>query len=278
MNKDCLNEEELKKLKNFAKDIKINAVKMTCKSGASHIGAILSLADIMATLYGKILHYNVKNPKDENRDIFILSKGHAGVAQYCALAEIGMIDKKDLEGYYTYGSLLSGHVSHKVRGAEVSTGSLGHGLGLAVGIAYSFKLDKKDNQVYVLMGDGECEEGSVWEAVMLAVQLKLDNLHVIVDRNNMQALGDCKDIIDLNNLEDKFKAFGFNVLSCDGHNFNELVKSLSAKCDNKPSVVVAHTVKGKGVSFMENNILWHYRNPNQEQAEQAIKELEDYYA
>ena len=269
---------EDKYLIDFAKNIRINAIKMVCKSKASHIAAILSVADIVAVLYGKVMNVNKDNYNKQDRDIFILSKGHAGVAQYCALAEKGIIDKNSLQGYYCFGSDLSGHVSHKVPGVEVSTGSLGHGLGIGVGYAYSFKLDKKPNQVYVVLGDGECNEGSVWESIMLAVQLKLDNLHVIIDNNQMQALGFTKDIINMNNLSERFKAFNCNVVECNGHNMSELYNAIVTKATDKPTVVVAHTIKGKGVSFMENNILWHYRNPNEEDAKKAIEEIQNYNA
>ncbi len=269
---------DFEKLKTMAKNMKINEIKMVCKSKASHIGAILSVSDILAVLYGDVMNVNKSNFNSPERDIFILSKGHAGVAQYCALAEMGILDKSILDGYYTYGSDLSGHVSHKVPGVEVSTGALGHGLGLAVGYAYAFKIDNKPNQVYVVLGDGECNEGSVWEAIMLAVQLKLDNLHVVIDNNKMQALGFTKDIIDMGNLAEKFKAFNCNVEECDGHNLRALSNVLKTKKTGVPTVVVAHTVKGKGVSFMENNILWHYRNPSEENAQTAIKEIEEYYA
>lgn len=281
---DIKNEDDFRKSEVFqriikyAKDARINAIKMTSKSGASHIASALSVTDIIATLYGGVMHYDVKNTKSENRDIFILSKGHSGVALYATLAQAGFFDLKDLEHYYTYGSLLSGHVSHKVKGVEFSTGALGHGLSVAAGMAYALKLDKKPNQVYVVIGDGECNEGEIWEGIMLAVQLKLDNLHIIVDRNKMQALGFGKDIIDLGNIEDKFKVFGCNVESCDGHNYFELFQKLHIKKIGMPTVIVAHTIKGKGVSFMENKLLWHYRNPSVEDVKNAEKELEEYYA
>lgn len=276
--KDFKNTDLFRKIVNISKNARINAIKMASKSGASHIASALSVVDIIATLYGGILKYDIKKPKSSKRDIFILSKGHSGVALYATLAQVGFFNIDDLENYYTYGSLLSGHVSHKVNGVELSTGALGHGLSVATGIAYSFKLNKKPNQVYVVIGDGECNEGQVWEAIMLAVQLKLDNLHIIVDRNSMQALGYSKDIIDLNKIEEKFKVFGCNVESCDGHNFYKMFYALQVQKKGIPTVIIAQTIKGKGVSFMENKLLWHYRNPSAEDVVVAQKELEDYYA
>ena len=261
----------------MAKNMRINAIKMTNKSKASHIGAILSVTDIVATCYNLVLNFDPTNVDDPKRDIFILSKGHSGVSVYCALAEIGAIDKSDLDGYYQLGSNLSGHVSHKVNGVEFTTGSLGHGLSLAVGNAYHFKVNHLPNQVYVVMGDGECDEGSVWEAIMLAVQLKVDNLHIIVDRNNMQALGWTKDILNLNSLSNKFKAFNLNTIECDGHNIEQLYDAMTTIEQNKPTAIIAHTTKGKGVSFMENQLLYHYRNPSDEDMKKAIYELEKEY-
>ena len=272
-----LTKEQIFNTMNMAKNMRINAIKMTNKSKASHIGAILSVTDIVATCYNLVLNFNPKDTTDKNRDIFILSKGHSGVSVYCALAEIGAIKKSDLDGYYQLGSKLSGHISHKVNGVEFTTGALGHGLSLAVGNAYYFKVNNLPNQVYVVMGDGECDEGSVWEAIMLAVQLRLDNLHIVVDRNNMQALGWTKDILNLDNLADKFRAFNLNTIECDGHNIEQLYEALKATKQFVPTVVITHTVKGKGVSFMENKLLYHYRNPSDEDMEKAIKELESEY-
>jgi len=262
----------------MAKNMRINALEAVSKAGASHIGAVLSVTDIVATLYADVMKYDANNPKSATRDVFILSKGHAGCALYCALAEVGFFPKSDLENYYTYGSLLSGHVSHKVPGVEVTTGALGHGLGIGVGFAYSFKLDKKSNRVFVVVGDGECNEGSIWESVMLAVQLKLDNLFIIVDRNNMQAMGRCEDIIDMGDLAKKFAAFGCNTIEVNGHDHEQLKEAFKIKRDNRPIVVIANTIKGKGVSFMESNILWHYRNPSAEDLKKAIAEIEASHA
>lgn len=258
----------------LALEIRRHAIEMTHASHASHIGAILSVTDIVAVLYSDILNTNVKMPMDRNRDRLILSKGHAGVAIYAALAEKGFFDKKLLDTYYQDGSLLSGHVSHKgIEGVEVSTGSLGHGIGIAVGMALAAKLDNKKHHVYVILGDGECEEGSVWEAALFAVHHKLDNLTVIVDHNKMQAMGTCEQQLGLKNIEEKWNVFGFNTVECDGHDHDELEKSLRISEIGRPTCVIAHTVKGKGVSYMENELLWHYRDPQGELYEIARKEL-----
>lgn len=257
--------------------IKRHGVEMTHISRGSHIGAILSVSDIIAVLYTDILNINPQNPKMENRDRLILSKGHAGAAIYAALAERGFFPVSELATHYGDGSRLSGHVSHKgVPGVEFSTGSLGHGLPVAVGMALEAKLSHKDYHIYVVMGDGECDEGSVWEASMFAYHHKLDNLTVIVDYNKMQSLTFCEDTLSLAPLDKKFESFGYNVLSIDGHNHDELREAFHTKFTNgNPMMVLANTTKGKGISFMENNILWHYRTPQGEEYEAAIKELEE---
>lgn len=261
----------------LAKRIRIDAINMTHASHASHIGSALSCADIIAVLYSDIAKYDVKNPKWEDRDRIVLSKGHAGSILYACLAEVGFFDKKLLENYYQNGSFLSGHISHKgVPGVEFSTGSLGHGVCVATGIAMAGKLDKKEYNVYAIVGDGECDEGSVWETILFANQYNLDNFTIIIDRNKMQSFGSTEDTISTANLGEKIKTFGWNVIDVDGHNHNELKKAILQKFNNgKPKCIVAHTVKGKGVSFMENNIIWHYRDPQGEFYKQAIEELED---
>ena len=263
-----MNSEEL------ALKIRKHAIEMTHASHASHIGAILSVTDIVAVLYSDILNTDVLNPKAENRDRLILSKGHAGVAIYSALAEMGFFNKEILDSYYQDGSNLSGHVSHRgVAGVEVSTGSLGHGLGMAVGMALAAKLDNKKHHIYVITGDGECEEGSVWEAALFAAHNKLENLTVIVDHNKMQALGRCDEQTGFTELAKKWEAFNFKVFECDGHDHEQLKKALKRREKEIPVCIIAHTTKGKGVSFMENNLLWHYRDPQGEYYENAMKEL-----
>ena len=254
--------------------IRRHGIEMTHLSGGSHIGAILSVADIVAVLYSNILKYDVNNPKWEERDRIIFSKGHAGAAIYSALAESGFFNVEELKTHYQNGSRLSGHVSHYLPGVDLSTGSLGHGLPVAAGMAYAAKKENKNHRVFCILGDGECNEGSVWEAVMFANQYELSNLVAIVDRNKMQSLDFCENTIKLDPLKNKFENFGWNVIEIDGHNHKELAKSLEKSDTSKPTMIIANTTKGKGISFMENNILWHYRFPhNGWEYDQAITEL-----
>lgn len=243
--------------------IRRHGVEMTHLSGGSHLGAILSVADIMAVLYTDVLRVDPKNPDDENRDRFILSKGHAGAAVYAALAESGFFDVAELVTHYQNGSRLSGHVSHYVPGVDLSTGSLGHGLSVGVGMAYAGLKSHKDYNVYVVLGDGECDEGSVWEAALFANHFGVKNITAIVDHNKMQSMDFCDKTLDLGNFEAKWESFGWNVVSIDGNNHDE-IKSAFAKQfeNNKPKVIIANTVKGYGIPFMENDILWHYRFPH----------------
>ena len=259
--------------------IRRHGLEMTHISRGSHIGAIFSLAEIMATLYTGVLNVNPAEPKMEGRDRLILSKGHAGAAVYAALAERGFFDVEELSTHYANGSRLSGHVSHKgVPGVEFSTGSLGHGLAVAAGMALGCKKDKADWRVYCVMGDGECDEGSVWEAALQAHQYQLDNLIAVVDHNRMQSLDFCENTIALEPFTDKWASFGWNVMQVDGHDVAALRAAFEqAKANrgtDKPTVIIAETTKGKGVSFMENDILWHYRTPQGEEYEAALKELE----
>jgi len=258
----------------LAKKIRISALKMTSKGGSSHIGSILSIADILAVLYGHVLRINPANPAWEFRDKFVLSKGHAGAGVYSALSHTGFFDTELLETHYQNGSLLSGHVSHKgIPGVEFSTGSLGHGLAVAVGMSLDAKLRGKRNKVYCLLSDGECDEGSNWEAVLIAAHHKLDNLIVIVDYNKLQSVGTNSETLNLEPFADKWRAFNWDVLECNGHSLSELSDVLTTNRNSAPLCVIAHTVKGKGVSFMENQVLWHYRTAKGEEFEKAIKEL-----
>lgn len=243
--------------------IRRHGVEMTHLSGGSHLGAILSVADIMAVLYADVLNVDSKNPDDEDRDRFILSKGHAGAAVYASLAETGFFDVSELMTHYQNGSRLSGHVSHYVPGVDLSTGSLGHGLPVGVGMAYAGLKSHKKYNVYVVLGDGECDEGSVWEAALFAAHYGINNITAIVDHNKMQSMDFCKKTLDLGDFEEKWKSFGWNVLSIDGNNHDELRNAFFEKFDNdKPKVIIANTIKGKGIPFMENDILWHYRFPH----------------
>jgi transketolase len=260
---------------NLAKKIRINSVKMVNAGGSSHIGSVLSIADILAVLYGTIMKFDVSNPKWIDRDRFILSKGHAGAGVYAALAEVGFFDISLLIQHCQNGSIMSGHVSHKgIPGVELSTGALGHGLPVGVGMAYAAKVDEKDHRVFVLMGDGELNEGSNWEAFMFAAHHGLNNLVAIIDRNRLQSMKTTEQTLALEPLAKKLDAFGWDVIELDGHDHKELEISLVKKNTSKPLIIVANTTKGKGVSFMENNVAWHYKTPTGELFEQAILELE----
>ena len=259
--------------------IRRNGLEMARISRGSHIGSVFSVAEIIAVLYSGILRVNPADPKMPERDRLILSKGHAGSAVYAALAETGFFPVEMLKQHYANGSVLSGHVSHKgVPGVEVSTGSLGHGLSIGAGMAMGARMNGEDWRTWVVLGDGECDEGSVWEAALQAAHFGLDRLCAIVDYNHMQSLFSVEKTLRLEPFEQKWKDFGWNAESVDGHD----VRALQAACrramenagSGKPSMILAHTVKGKGVSFMENNILWHYRTPQGEEYEAALKELE----
>ncbi len=257
--------------------IRRHGIEMTHISHGSHIGAILSVADIVAVLYNDIANISPENVKDENRDRVILSKGHAGAAIYAALAEKCFFDVEELKTHYADGSRLSGHVSHKgIPGVEISTGSLGHGACMACGIALNAKINNKPYYTYAIVGDGECDEGSIWDMALFANHFKLNQFVVIVDHNKMQSLDFCENTLSLAPFAKKWEAFGWNVLDIDGHNHNQLIKAFNeAKLSkDKPTVIIANTVKGKGVSFMENDILWHYRFPHDgEEYDGALKEL-----
>lgn len=257
--------------------IRRHGVEMTHLSGGSHIGAILSVADIIAVLYNDIANVDSENPKMPERDRVILSKGHAGAAIYAALAEKGFFDTEELKTHYADGSRLSGHVSHKgIPGVEFSTGSLGHGLSVAAGMALAAKKDGKKHNVFAVLGDGECDEGAVWEAALVANHFKLNNLVAVIDHNKMQSLDFCENTITLAPFAEKWKAFGWNVIDIAGHNHEELREAYEqAKASTeKPTVIIANTIKGKGISFMENDILWHYRFPHEgEEYDSAVAEL-----
>ena len=259
--------------------IRRHGLEMTHLSRGSHIGAIFSLAEIMATLYTGVLNVNPADPAMPERDRLILSKGHAGAAVYAALAERGFFPVEELKTHYADGSRLSGHVSHKgVPGVEFSTGSLGHGLPAAAGMALGAKKDHAPWRVYCVLGDGECDEGAVWEAALQARQFALDNLIAVVDFNRMQSLDFCENTLSLEPFADKWRSFGWRAIEADGHDVDALRAAFDEAKGNlgggQPTVVIAKTVKGKGVSFMENNILWHYRTPQGEEYDAALKELE----
>lgn len=265
-----MNSEEL------AWKIRRHGIEMTHLSKGSHIGSILSVADIIAVLYNDILSFDPINPKKKNRDRVILSKGHAGAAIYAALAEMGFFGVDELKTHYANGSRLSGHVSSDVPGVDFSTGSLGHGLSVGSGMAFACKRNGINNNVFVILGDGECDEGAVWESVLVANHFCLNNLVVIVDYNKMQSLDYCENTISLFPLAGKWSSFGWNVNTVNGHDHLELKKAFKWAVDQKkkPSVIIANTIKGKGISYMENNILWHYRFPHEgDEYNTAINEL-----
>ena len=242
--------------------IRRHDVEMTHISGGSHIGGVMSVADIMAVLYADVLHYRAAEPRWDGRDRVIMSKGHAGAALYAALAECGFFPVEELRTYYQNDSRLSGHISHKVPGVEISTGSLGHGLGIGVGMAIAAKQDGKNHRVFAILGDGECNEGSVWEAAQAAANFQLNNLVAVVDHNHMQSLDYCERTLNSGTMAEKWRSFGWETIEVDGHDHNALRTALAANNSGKPTVVVAHTVKGHGIPFMERDILWHYRFPH----------------
>ena len=262
--------------KELAWRIRYHSIEMTHRSGLSHIGSCLSIADILAVLYNDIMTIYPSDPRNEQRDRFILSKGHAGTAVYAALAEKGFFPKDELLTQCTNGSILSGHVSHlHVPGVEFSTGSLGMGLSVGAGMAGAAKRKNALHHIYVVLGDGECGEGSVWEAAMFAGQNHLSNLTAIVDNNNLQANDYCDNVLSWKNIAEMWSSFGWFVLEVDGHNLDELRKALSQREDNRPLCVIAHTIKGKGISFMENQKIWHHLSPQGDDYLNAIKELEE---
>ncbi|HBR19433.1 MAG: transketolase [Planctomycetes bacterium GWC2_45_44] len=259
----------------LAVKIRADAVMMTNLQHSGHVGSSLSMADLLVVLFEKVLNVAPKNPKGPNRDRFILSKGHAAAGLYSIMAEKGFFPKDWLETYYCDNGKLCGHISHHVPGVEFSTGSLGHGLPVTVGMALDGKRKGKKHRVFCLMSDGDCNEGSTWEAIMLAAQHKLDNLVAIVDYNKVQALGFSKDVINLEPFAEKMNLFGWAVKEIDGHNFEQILDSLSIIpfVKGKPSFLIAHTVKGKGISCMENTVASHYKCVADDKLEDAYKEL-----
>lgn len=262
----------------MAARIRRHALRMTSSGGSSHIGSILSMADLVAVLYGAVLRVDPANPRWPDRDRFILSKGHAGAGVYAALAERGFLPRQQLATHYQDGSNLSGHVSHKgIPGVELSTGSLGHGLPVGAGMAYGGKLDGHAHRVFVLLSDGECDEGSNWEAILFAAHHRLDNLVAVVDYNKIQSLRPVENTLRLEPFADKWRSFGWSVVEADGHDHAQLLAAFAKLPANvgRPTCMLAHTVKGKGVSFMEHSVLWHYRTARGEEFDAALKELDD---
>lgn len=266
-----------KELKKIALQIRKDILEMITAADSGHPGGSLSATDLMVALYFRKMKHNPKKPNWEDRDRFVLSKGHACPALYACLARSGYFPVSQLKTLRKLGSCLQGHPEmNKCKGIEASTGPLGQGLSFANGIALAGKLDKKDHKVYVMIGDGECDEGNVWEAAMAAAHYKLDNLIAILDHNGLQIDGQNKEVMGIEPIDEKFKAFGWNVIVIDGHNFDEIIEALNRAegVKGKPAIIIANTVKGKGVSFMENKAEWHGKAPTQEELKVALKELD----
>lgn len=261
----------------LAARVRRHAVEMCHLGKSSHVGSVLSIADILAVLYGRVLNIDPRQPNLPARDRFILSKGHAGAGIYAVLAECGFFPVEKLRTHYQDGSDLSGHVSHNgIPGVEFSTGSLGHGLPVATGMALAAKLDGAGYRVFCLLSDGECDEGSNWESILFAAHHRLDNLTAIIDYNKIQSLAPVAETIALEPFVDKWTSFGWEVREADGHDHAALTQALVPRSASakKPLCVIAHTTKGKGVSFMENSVLWHYRTPQGAEYDAACAELE----
>ncbi|MCX6010411.1 MAG: transketolase [Chloroflexi bacterium] len=263
-------------LEKMAKRLRRDVITMIATAGSGHPGGSLSAADIVTALYFKVMRHDPKNPQWPDRDRFVLSKGHAAPILYAALAECGYFPVEELSTLRKLGSRLQGHTDRTLTpGLEMSAGSLGQGLSYGIGIALAGRLDKRDYHVYVLLGDGECEEGQVWEAAMFAPHHRVDNLTAIVDHNDLQLDGRVCDIMGIEPLTDKWRAFNWHVLEINGHDMGEIMKALkkAREVKGKPTVIIAHTIKGKGVSFMEGNVDFHGKAPTPQETEIALKEL-----
>ncbi len=265
-----------KELRKIANDVRIDIINEVYSAKSGHPGGALSIADILTVLYFNQMNVNPEMPESNLRDRLVLSKGHASAALYAVLAERGFINKEDLKTFRKLGSNLQGHPDmEKVPGVDMSTGSLGQGLSIANGMAIASKMDNLGCRVYCILGDGEIEEGQIWEAAMTSNKYKLDNLCVILDNNGLQIDGNVEDVKALDCLHSKWESFGFNVIPCDGHNIDMLIDSFekARQTKEKPSIIIARTVKGKGVPFMENKAEWHGKAPSDEEYEKAMKAL-----
>ena len=268
--------EDVKELEKIANEIRKGIIEQVYNAQSGHPGGALSCADILTVLYFNQMNINEKEPKDALRDRFVLSKGHCVAALYACLAQKGFINKEELKTFRKIDSKLQGHPDmNKVDGVDISSGSLGQGLSIANGMAIASKMNHDGYRVYCLLGDGEIEEGEIWEAAMTASKYNLDNLCAILDYNHLQIDGAIEKVKGLDNIEGKFKSFGFNTIVVDGHNISQLIDAFqTAKMTKgKPTIIIAKTIKGKGVSFMENKVEWHGKAPNEEEYEQAMKEL-----
>lgn len=261
-----------------ATEMRISILTMVCRAGGGHIGGAFSIIDVMTALYFRVLTHDPKDPLWPERDRLLFSKGHGCLALYTVLAETNYFTKDKLKGFCVDGGTLAGHPErHFIPGVEVTAGSLGHGLSLGVGMALAHKMDSRSSRhVFAVLSDGECNEGSVWEAVMSASQFKLDGLTAIIDSNKYESLGRVSEIMNIEPLAEKLRSFGWAVCEIDGHDMSQIVDALERVPveSGKPTAIVAHTVKGKGVSFMENVPMWHYRAPNEQEADTAFSELE----
>ena len=271
-----MKEYNIPELENIARKLRREVITMISEAASGHPGGSLSAADIVTALYFSVMKHDPKDPKWPDRDRFILSKGHAAPILYAALAECGYFPLEWLGTLRKTGTCLQGHTDSRLTpGVDVSAGSLGQGLSVGIGMAIAAKLDKKSYHTYVLLGDGECDEGQIWEAAMFAPNYKLDNLTAIVDFNGLQLDGFTKNIMDLEPFADKWRSFGWEVIEINGHDMSQVVDTLkkAGAAHGKPIAIIAHTIKGKGVSFMENNVDYHGKAPNKAETEQALKEL-----
>ena len=268
--------ENINQLKILSSSLRRRSLEIafSARKHGAHLGGGLSTIEIFAVLYGNILKYNTKNPLDEHRDRLIVSKGHCVLAYYAALEYAGFLSKEDIESFETNGSPFHGHATRNLNyGIEFSGGSLSLGMSFSIGVAIALKKKGLNNRVYTIVGDGECDEGLIWESVMAAANFKLDNFTLIIDANQLQYDGYTKDIMDTISLAEKFRSFGFHSLEIDGHDCQSIDDALRISVKEKPVAVIAHTIKGKGVSFMENKKEWHHGSLSQEQYEQALSEL-----
>ena len=271
-----MEEKEIQELEKKARKVREDIIEGVYMAKSGHPGGSLSVADILTALYFKVMNIDPKNPNKEDRDRFVLSKGHCSPALYSCLANRGFFPVEDLKTFRNINSYLQGHPDkNKVPGVDMTTGSLGQGLSCANGMAIAGKMNKKDYRVYCVLGDGEIEEGQIWEAAMAANKYKLDNLCVIVDNNNLQIDGTIEEVMSSYPIDEKFRSFGFEVIKIDGHDIEEIIKAfeVAKNVKGKPTCIIAKTIKGKGISYMENQVGWHGKAPNDEQYEQAIKEM-----
>jgi transketolase len=264
-------------LPRLARRIRADTLSMIHRGKSSHAGSALSMIDLLVVLYNRILRVAPERPDWPERDRFLLSKGHACAGLYAVLAARGFFPSAWLDDFYKDDTRMAGHVTAgSIPGVEISSGALGHCLAIGCGMALSAKRDRSDYRVFVLLSDGECDEGSIWEAALFAPHHRLSNLVVMIDYNKIQSLGSVKDVLDLEPLAAKWEAFGWSVREIDGHDFRQIEDALDnvPRADGKPTCVIAHTVKGKGVDFMENTVLWHYRSPNEDELRSALAQLE----